>query len=333
MCIPSSGNYIVKNFKFESGETLPELNIHYTTLGTKKIDEKGDVINAVLLLHGTTGIGKNFLNPSLADFLFGSGQPLDASKYFIIMPDGIGRGGSAKPSDGLKGKFPHYGYTDIVQGQYRLVKEGLNIKHLKLVLGTSMGGMHAWIWATHYPEMMDAVMPIACQPVAVTGRNFLWRNLIMESIKNDPDYNEGEYTTQPTHYLNSLPLFNIMTKSAEIQEIEGKTQVQATETYNKWLSEYAKSVDANDFLYGLAAISDYNPEPDLDKIKAKVLAINFADDLLNPVELGVMERTMPQVKNGHYIIIQPDSHPMGHQTLTQAKIWAPYLQVFLGCKY
>lgn len=325
---PKEGDYLVKDFKFNDGETLPELKLHYTTLGAKKFDDKGQVTNAVLLLHGTTGTGKNFLNPSIADYLFGNGQPLDASKYYIIMPDGIGRGGSSKPSDGLRAKFPHYGYTDLVQAQYKLIKDGLGIDHLKLILGTSMGGMHGFLWAEHYPEMMDSLVLIASQPVAITGRNFFWRKAIMESIKNDPAYNNGDYTTKPNAYLNTLALFNIMTRTAASLETDGKTDTQATKTFDKWISEYSKSVDANDFLYGFSAISDYNPEPDLEKIQAKVLVINFADDLLNPIELGALERTMPQVKNGQYVIIDVGPNSLGHQNLTQAKLWAPYLSQF-----
>jgi homoserine O-acetyltransferase len=327
---PVDSAYVIKNFKFRSGETLPELKLHYTTLGTRKLDANGRTINAVLLLHGTTGTGKNYLNPSITDALFGPGQPLDASKYFIIMPDGIGRGGSSKPSDGLRGKFPHYGYIDLVVGQHALVTKGLGIDHLKLILGTSMGGMNGWLWGEMYPDAMDAIAAIACQPVAITGRNFFWRNLIMEAIKNDPDYNNGNYTKQPSYFQNSLPIFNILTGSPKTLEAVGKTQKQAKAAYDKWVKEARKNYDANDYLYWFDAVADYNPEPDLGKIKAKVLAINFADDLLNAVQLGIMERTMPKVKNGKYILVPESANTVGHQTLNLGKVWAPYVQELMN---
>lgn len=327
---PCEDDFIIKNFIFNSGETLPELRLHYTTLGSLKRDDKGHALNAVLLLHGTTGVGQNFLNPSLADYLFGPSQPLDATNYFIIMPDGIGRGKSSKPSDGMRAKFPHYGYHDMVRAQYRLIKEGLGIDHLKLVLGTSMGGMHSWLWAEHYPTIMDAVMPICCLPVAITGRNFLWRHLIMEAIKNDPDYNNGDYKTQPKQYQRVLSLFNLFTTSVKDLEALANTQEKAKTTFAHWVENFNKVMDANDYLYWFEAISDYDPEPHLDKIQAKVLAVNVEDDLLTPIELKTLERTMPKVKNGAYVIIPQDAGTKAHQSNTQACLWAKYLQELLS---
>jgi homoserine O-acetyltransferase len=324
------GDFVAKDFRFSSGEILPELRLHYTTLGSRQVDANGHTTNAVLMLHGTTGTGKNFLAPSLANYLFGPGQPLDIQKYFIILPDGIGRGGSSKPSDGLRNKFPRYGYNDLVTAQHELVTEGLGIDHLAAIVGTSMGGMHSWLWGERYPEMMDAIMPIASQPVAVTGRNFLWRDLIMEAIRNDPDYQDGNYQAEPKHFVTAIPLFAIMTGSPRTLEAVGKTQAEAKATFDKLVTDAQKNVDANDYLYWFEAVSDYDPEPNLDKIKAKVLAVNFADDLLNPVQLGTMERVMPRVKDGKFAIVPEGPETIGHQTLTQAKLWAPYLSQLLA---
>ena len=319
------GDYLAPNFRFQSGAVMPSLRLHYTTLGTPRTDAAGHVTNAVLALHGTTGTGRNFLTPSIAGVLFGPGQPLDAAKYYIVMPDGIGRGGSSKPSDGLHARFPRYGYVDLVEAQHALVADGLHIDHLRLVLGTSMGGMHAWLWGERYPTMMSAIMPVASQPVAVTGRNLLWRDLIVRSIRNDPDWNGGDYTTEPAHFQTALPLFNIMTGSARTLEDNGKTRAAASDYYDKLVADARANVDANDYLYWFEAVGDYDPEPALDKIVAPVFAVNFADDLLNPVSLGAMARVMPRVRNGRYVIVPEGPDTIGHQTLTQAKVWAPYL--------
>lgn len=326
---PKEGDFVIQNFKFQSGETLPELKLHYTTLGDPKVNEKGEIVNAVLLLHGTTGVGKNFLKPTYKQAFFEEGQPLDASKYFIIMPDGIGRGGSSKPSDGLKSKFPRYGYNDIVEAQYELLTKGLSVHHVKLILGVSMGGMHGWLWGEKFPDMMDAIVPIACYPVAVTGRNFFWRNLIMEAIKNDPDYRDGEYEKQPMHYQSTLALFNIMVGTPKTLETIGRTEDEAKKTFDNWVTEYKKTIDANDYLYWFQAVADYDPEPSLENIKAKVFAINFEDDLINPVELQVFERTMPRVKQGKYVIIPKAKGAIGHQTLNEPKIWSHYVKELL----
>ena len=323
------GDYVAPNFRFQSGETLAALKLHYTTLGSPRTDDAGHVTNAVLALHGTTGTGRNFLAPSLAGVLFGPGQPLDASKYFIIMPDGIGRGGSSKPSDGLRMKFPHYGYVDLVEAQHALVVDGLHIDHLRLVLGTSMGGMHAWLWGERYPRMMDAIMPVASQPVAVTGRNYLWRDLIIQSIRNDPDWHDGNYATEPTHFQDVLPIFTIMTGSPRVLEGVAPTQAAGNAYFDKLVGDARKTVDADDYLYWFEAVSDYDPEPALDTIVAPLFAVNFADDMLNPAQLGAMARVMPRVKNGRFVIVPEGPDTIGHQTLTQAKVWAPYLMQLL----
>jgi homoserine O-acetyltransferase len=322
------GIFIVRNFQFQSGESLPEMKLAYTTLGTPQRDFSGNIANAVLLLHGTTGTGANWLAPSLAEALFRDGQPLDAGKYYLILADSIGLGRSAKPSDGLKAKFPHYGYRDMVEAQYRLVTEGLGMKHLRLVLGTSMGGMQTWLWAERYPEMMDAAVAIASQPTEISGRNLLWRRIIIETIRNDPDWNGGNYTTPPTRFTFVVPLFAFMVDSATHMQTIAPTREKAIAYYDQ-IVQNAKRLDANDFLYRWEASADYNPQPDLAKIKTRFLAINFSDDLLNPPELKVMEREMGRVKNGSYVMIQAGEKSLGHQNLSQGALWGPYVAEFL----
>ena len=321
---------VLRDFVFTSGQQLPELKIHYTTVGERTLDASGATTNAVLLLHPTTATSTHFFTPSFADQLFHAGQPLDTFKYFLIIPDGIGRGGSSKPSDGLQSRFPVYGYRDLVQAQYRLVTEGLGLDHLQVILGSSMGGMHAWLWAEQYPAMMDAIVPIACLPVAVTGRNYLWRHLIIEAIKHDPEYHEGRYTSQPTSFQRVLPLSYLFMHSAQTLEAMGKTHAAAQHTFATWVEAARQNYDANDFLYWYQAIDDYDPEADLANITAHVLAINFAGDLLNPVELGALERALTKVKHGRYVIIPDGPDSNAHMSLSQAKLWAPYLQSFLS---
>jgi homoserine O-acetyltransferase len=323
------GDFIAKNFGFQSGDSMPEVRLHYTTLGVPHKNAHGEIDNAVLMLHGTTGTGKNFLSPSLGGQLFGKGQPLDANTFFIILPDGLGRGGSTKPSDGLRTKFPHYGYRDVVEGQHRLVTEGLGIKHLRLVFGTSMGGMHAWMWGERYPDAMDAIMPVACQPVEIGGRNMLWRRLIIEAIRNDPEWNDGNYSKEPSRFTHVLPIFNIMTDSPVRLQEQAPTRAKANELYDGFISSYAK-VDANDYLYWFESSYDYDPAPELGKIKAKLLAVNFADDELNPPEVGVMEREVGRVKNGRFVTVPASSNSRGHQSLSQAALWKNYVVELLG---
>jgi homoserine O-acetyltransferase len=321
--------FVAKNFKFQSGETFPELKLHYITVGTPHKNAQGDIDNAVLLLHGTTGTGKNYLAPNMASQLYGPGQPLDATKFYLIMPDGLGRGGSSKPSDGLRTKFPHYGYTDVVEGQYILVTEGLGIKHLKLIVGTSMGGMQGWMWGERHPDFMDFIMPIASQPVEVSGRNMLWRRLAIEAIRDDPDWNNGDYTKQPSHFEHFLPIFQIMTESPVRLQEQAPTRAKANELYDGFINNFTK-VDANDYLYWVESSYDYNPQPDLDKIKARLLAVNFADDELNPPELGIMEREVPRIRNGRFVLVPAGDKTRGHMTLTQAGVWKNYVTELLN---
>ncbi|HLZ64936.1 MAG TPA: alpha/beta fold hydrolase [Aliidongia sp.] len=315
------GDFTVADFPLANGEHLADARFHYTVLGTPVRDASGAITNGVMLLHGTTGAGKNFLAPSLAGELFGPGQPLDATKYFIILPDTIGHGGSSKPSDGLKAKFPHYGYLDAVEGEYRLVTEGLGLKHLRLVLGTSMGGMQTWIWGEKHPGFMDALMPIAAQPVSIAGRNMLWRQAIIEAIRTDPDWHDGFYTKEPTGFVHALPIFNIMTSNAPFLQQAAPTRAQATALYDQWAADYAKDVDADDYLYWFESSYDYDPSAELEKIQAKLTAVNFADDLLNPAELGTMEAAMKRIKIGRYVLVPASPATRGHQTLTLAAIW------------
>ena len=314
-------DFTVADFALANGEHLANARFHYTTLGIAHRDAAGTIDNAVLLLHGTTGSGKNFLSPSLGGELFGPGQPLDATRYFIILPDTLGHGGSSKPSDGLKGKFPHYGYLDAVEGEYRLVTEGLGLKHLRLVLGTSMGGMQTWIWGEKHPNFMDALMPIASQPVPIAGRNMLWRQLIVEAIRTDPGWRGGDYAKQPTGFVHALPVFNIMTNNAPFLQQAAPTRAQATRLYDQWVADYAKGTDANDYLYWFESSYDYDPWADLEQIRAKLTAVNFGDDLLNPAELGTMEAAMTRIKTGRYVLIPASPATRGHQTLTLASVW------------
>jgi homoserine O-acetyltransferase len=322
------GDFVAPEFAFQNGAKLPEVRLHYTTLGTPHRDAKGEIDNAVLLLHGTTATGKSFLTASFGGELFGPGQPLDSARYFLILPDGLGRGGSSKPSDGLKGKFPRYGYGDVVTGHYRLLTEGLGVKHLRSIVGTSMGGMQAWMWAERYPTMMDSILPIACQPAEISGRNMLWRRLIIESIRTDPDYEQGNYDKQPTHFKRVLPLFNIMTDSASRLEEQGPTRAKADEFYDTLVSGLDK-VDANDYLYWFDSSFDYHPRAELGRIQAKVLAVNFADDEINPPELGVLEREMPKVKHGRFVLVPAPRASRGHLNLTLAAVWKGYVTELL----
>jgi homoserine O-acetyltransferase len=322
------GDFVLKDFAFESGEKLGELKQHYTVLGTPHRNAAGEIDNAVLLLHGTSGTGKNWLMPSLADELFASGQPLDASKYFIVMPDGIGRGGSSKPSDGLRATFPHYRYADIISAQHRLLTEHLGIKHLRLVLGSSMGGMHCWMWGGMYPGFMDALVPIASQPIAISGRNWLSRRIAIEAIRNDPDYNGGNYTTNPTHYIRTAPFASLMTESpVRLQEM-APTREAAEELYQKWMAAVAKG-DVNDQLYATEAVIGYDPTPLLPKITARLLAINFADDEVNPPELGVVEPAIAKIKGAKFVLVPAGPETHGHFTHLRAAIWKPYLAEFM----
>ncbi|MET0258664.1 MAG: alpha/beta fold hydrolase [Methylobacterium sp.] len=323
-------DFIARDFRFASGETLPEVKLHYTTLGTPHQNAQGEVDNAVLVLHGTTGTGKSFLIPSLGPELFSAGAPLDAQKYFVILPDGLGRGGSSKPSDGLKAHFPRYGYGDVVAGQYRVVTEALGLKRLRLILGTSMGGMQAWMWGERYPGATDLIMAVASQPIAVSGRNALWRRLLIEGIRNDPDWHGGDYTEQPRHFQKILPIFNIMTESVLGLQKQAPGFGEANRLYDAIADGYVGKADANDWLYWFDSSFDYDPLPGLERIRARVLAVNFADDELNPPQLDVMNPAMARLKDGRFVLVPTSAETHGHQSLRFAGLWKAYLAEFLA---
>jgi homoserine O-acetyltransferase len=323
------GDFVIKDFRFASGETMAELKLHYTTLGTAKRNAAGEIINGVLLLHGTSGAGTDWLRPSLGDELFGPGQPLDAAKYFIILPDGIGRGGSSKPSDALRAKFPHFRYHDIVTSEHRLITEGLNVLHLRLVLGSSMGGMQSWMWGYMYPDLMDGVVPIASQPIRMSGKNWMQRRVAIEAIRNDPGWNGGNYEKNPTHYVYTVPYGFLQTSNVLRLQEQVPTVEAGDELYRK-LVEDAKKRDANDVLWGIEAVMDYDPGPHLEKIKAKLLAINFGDDSTNTPVLGTLEAGVARIKNGKYVIVPGTKETYGHFTHLRAAFWKSHLAAFMN---
>jgi homoserine O-acetyltransferase len=326
---PQHHDYVIKDFHFASGETLPELRVHYVTFGTPQRDEKGNVRNAVLIMHGTTGSSAQFLVTNFTGVLFGKGQPLDASRYFIVIRDGIGHGKSSKPSDGLHAKFPHYRYRDMVEADYRLLTEGLGVNHLRLVMGTSMGGMHTWVWGETHPDFMDAMMPLACLPTEISARNRVWRRMIIDSIRGDPGWENGEYKTQPhgTRVAHEMLYFIGSNPTQRLKE--APTLEMADQKLDRFVDAGMKRLDANDILYALQASEDYNPAPALETIKARVVAINFADDLINPPELGVFERELKRVKNGRAVMIPESDKTRGHGTHTMPAIWEKHLKWLL----
>ena len=320
---PTEASWTARDFKFHTGEVAAELRLNYTTLG----DPAGEPI---LILHGTTGSGSGLLSPAFGGELFGPGQPLDATKYFIILPDAIGHGKSAKPSDGLRAKFPKYNYEDMVAAQYRLVTEGLGVKHLRLVLGNSMGGMHTWVWGTQYPDFMDALVPMAAQPTEMSSRNWMLRRLIIDTIRNDPDWNEGNYTSQPRALKAAAVFYGIATSGGTLAlQKEAPTRVLADKLLDGRLAAPFKA-DANDFLYQWDASRDYNASPGLERIKAALLAINSADDERNPPETGLMERELKRVPNARLYLIPASEETRGHATTGMAKFWKRQVQEFLA---
>ena len=321
----TEGDFEMRDFKFTDGSTLPVLRIHYTTLGQPKKDARGIVTNAVLILHGTTGSGRGFLSRNFGGELFQPGQPLDTTAHFIILPDGIGTGKSSRPSEGLHAKFPRYGYEDMVTAQYRLVTEGLKINHLKLVMGTSMGAMHTWMWGERYPDFMDALMPLASAPTQIAGRNRMMREIVSKAIREDPDWKNGEYTTPPRGLMTGLTILWVMTSSPLQQHKDAPTRDSANAIIDRFMDQRMRTTDANDFLYQYEASRDYDPSVALEKIKAPLVAINSADDVVNPPELGLMERLMPRVKRGKYILIPTSDRTRGHGTHSLPAIWKPYL--------
>lgn len=324
------GDFVVKNFHFADGETLPELRLHYLTLGTPRRDAKGMVTNAVLILHGTTGAGTQFLSPVFAGVLYGPGQLLDTTRYYIILPDGIGHGKSSKPSDGLRAHFPHYDYTDMITAQHDLLTDGLEVNHLLIVMGTSMGGMHTWMWGEMYPDFMDGLMPLASLPGPMSGRNRMMRRMMKDDIVEDPGYDGGDYTTEPRGLRAALQLMFMMTSSPRQLQKQAPTTAAADAYIERWMQRVSEHEDANDYLYAFEASRDYDPSPNLDRIVAPLIAINSADDQVNPPEMGVMEALMPKVKHGQYVLIPISDKTRGHGTHTMAAIWQSHLADLLA---
>ena len=324
------GDYVAHDFKFASGETLPAVKLHYTTLGKPVRDAAGRVTNAVLILHGTGGDGHQFFRPQFANVLFKPGGLLDPARYFIILPDDIGHGKSSKPSDGLHARFPHYGYADMVEGEYLLVTKGLGVNHLRLVLGTSMGCMHAFLWGETHPDFVDALMPLACLPVEIAGRNRMWRKMVIDAIEKDPEWHGGEYKTEPQTALRAASDILVLAGSAPLpMQIADPTGAAADKALEDHVAAYMRDTDANDLLYQIAASHDYDPSKDLGKITARVMWVNSGDDFINPPKLGIAQREARKLKHGRFVLIPagPDTH--GHGTHTWAAIWQDYLAQLL----
>jgi homoserine O-acetyltransferase len=319
---PKSADWIARDFRFHTGEVMAELRLHYTTVGNPAGDP-------VLVLHGTTGSGAGMLNAGYAGELFGPGQPLDAAKYFIILPDAIGHGKSSKPSDGLRAKFPRYNYDDMVAAQYRLLTEGLKIRHVRLITGNSMGGMETWVWGAAYPKFMDALVPMAAQPTAMSARNWMMRRLIIDAIRNDPAWQGGDYSTQPTAFRTASVFYGVATSGGTLayQKL-APTREQADRLLDARLAT-PSAADANDALYQWDSSRDYDVSPGLERIEAALLAINAADDERNPPETGVMVRALARVKNAKLYLIPASEDTRGHGTTAMAKFWKQQLQDFL----
>lgn len=324
----TEGDFTARNFRFASGETLPELRIHYTTLGRPRRDANGVVRNAVLMLHGTTGSGTGLVRPM--SLLFAPGELLDTTTHYIVFPDGIGHGQSSKPSDGMRMRFPKYTYDDMVDAQHRLLTEGLEVAHLRLVMGTSMGCMHAWVWGERYVGFVDGLVPLACAPTTIAGRNRMIRKLIIDAIMTDPAWKHGDYTEQPLRGLRAAmgELF-IMTSAPMVQHRQAPTRAQADSFIMAYVDRQARTHDANDVIYAFEASRDYDPSPGLESITVPVLAINSADDFVNPPELGLMEKLMPRVKRGRFVLIPTSERTRGHGTHSMPAVWHDYLAEFL----
>ena len=327
---PVEGDFVVRNFRFASGETLTSLKLHYRTLGTPRRDASGTVRNAVMILHGTGGTGAGFLSRTFGDELFGDGKLLDASRYFIVLPDGIGHGKSSKPSDGMHARFPKYTYDDMVRAQHALLVDGLKVNHLRLIMGTSMGAMHCWVWGETYPDFVDGLVPLASVPTQIAGRNRVMRKMIMDSITRDPAWKNGDYAEQPHQGLvGAINLLMMMTSSPLQWHKSGTTREAADQWYESQIKSRLASTDANDMLYQFNASRDYDPSSQLEKITAAVLAINSADDVVNPPELGLMEKLMPRVKHGQYVLIPTSDETRGHGTHSLPLVWGSHLAGFL----
>jgi homoserine O-acetyltransferase/O-succinyltransferase len=326
---PVEGDFILRDFRFASGEVLPELRLHYRTVGKPEKDAGGRVRNAVLVLHGTGGTGAQFIRPEFAGDLFGPGALLDATRFFIILPDNIGHGRSSRPSDGLRAKFPRYGYIDMVTAQHRLLTEGLKVDHLRLVMGTSMGGMHTWLWGERYPDFMDALMPLASLPTQISGRNRVWRRIAIDAIRTDPEWRGGDYTAQPRGLRTAEQMLFLMSSNPVLRQEQMPTLEKSDAEFDRAVAAAVKANDANDRLYQLESSHDYDPGPGLETIRAPLVAVNSADDLINPPELGILEREIKRVPKGRAIVLPAGPGTRGHGTHTIAAVWKQYLQELL----
>ena len=326
-----AGDYLLHNFQFASGEALPELRLHYTTFGTPQRDAAGRVINAVLILHGTGGDGQQFLRPQFSEVLLAPGGLLDAARYYIVLPDNIGHGHSSKPSDGLHAHFPQYAYTDMVEAQYRLLTEGLHVSHLRLILGTSMGCMHAFMWGESHADFADALMPLACLPVQIAGRNRIWRKMIIDAIKNDPAWLGGDYRSPPLGGLRTAAdLLMIAGSAPALWQAQFPDRDAADRRLSAYLDGQLRELDANDLLYQVAASRDYDPAAKLASIHVPVMWVNSADDFINPPELGIAEREAAKLPRGKFVLLPVSERTHGHGTHTWAALWQDYLRELLA---
>lgn len=326
----TEGDHIARNFRFASGETLPALRLHYRTIGTPQRDAQGRVSNAVLVLHGTGGTGAQFIRPEFSGELFKAGGLLDASRYFIVLPDGIGHGQSSKPSDGLRAGFPRYGYEDMVRAQHLLLTEGLKVDHLRLLIGTSMGGMQAWLWGERYPDFMDALMPLASLPTQIAGRNRIWRRVVIDAIRRDPAWAGGHYKQQPPSLAVASEMLMFMSSNPVLRQQAMATLAATDAAIDTAVAAGEKSMDANDFLYQVESSRDYDPAPGLALIKAPLLAVNTADDLINPPELGLLEEGIKRVSKGRALVIPLSPETRGHGSHTVAALWQAELAKLLA---
>jgi homoserine O-acetyltransferase/O-succinyltransferase len=327
----TEGDYVVRDFRFRNGEILSELRLHYVTLGTAHRNSSGEIDNAVLLLHSTGGQTAELFVPSFTP-IYGAGQPLDLTKFYVIIPDSIGHGKSSKPSDGMRAHFPHYGYEDMVAAQHRIVTEKLGVTHLRLVMGLSMGGMHTWLWGVRYPDMMDGLLPLGSLPVEIGGRNRMWRRMVVEAIRNDPEWRNGDYEQRPHGFSRIVPLIVMMTGNPARQFERYPTRQAADAWYNSLIESAYKNPnhEPNDRLYQYDASSDYNPAPELEKIKAKLIAVEFEDDQINSPEFAALDREMPRVKNGKYVIIPAGKQSDGEASnIRNPELWRTYLEELL----
>ena len=322
----AEGDFILRDFHFASGEPLDELKLHYLTLGQPRRDSRRQVTNAVLILHGTGGSGRQFLAKQFADELYGAGQPLDTTRFYIVLPDGIGHGRSSKPSDGPRMRFPHYDYHDMVYAQHRLLTEHLGVRHLRLVMGTSMGGMHSWLWGEAFPEFMDALMPLACLPVPIVGRNRMWRQMVVDAIREDPEWKGGDYQTQPRAGLRTaIDLLLIAGSAPTLMQKDLAARDSVDRYLQRQLQTRMANTDANDLLYQIEASRTYDPSAGLGAIRVPVLFVNSADDFINPPELGIAEREIRRVPHGHFVLIPASEQTHGHGSHTWAALWKSHL--------